>query len=130
MEDLRGSGAGRENITCISMAVVHGLAGVQDWRGEGVAGYLGGLITIRFQGFNRNSILCGEVGAGHLRGEVGTVLKGGEVGCGVISSLHLHVLGRVDSILLNSRGGCSAAEIMVPQPPSWIPILRFIIVLN
>ena len=96
------------------MAVVHGLAGVQDWRGEGVAGYLGGLITIHVKGFNRNSILCGEVGAGHLRGEVGaghlrgevgTVLRGGEGGGGVISSLHVHVLGRVDSIRLHSRSG-------------------------
>ena len=87
------------------MAVVHGLAGVQDWRGEGVAGYLGGLITIHVQGFNRNSILRGEVGAGHLRGEVGTVLRGGEGGGGVISSLHVHVLGRVDSIRLHSRSG-------------------------
>ena len=111
---------GRENITCISMAVVHELAGVQDWRGEGVAGYLGGLITIHVQGFNRNSILRG---AGHLRGEVGPVHQGGEVGGGVFSSLHV-------SVLLHSLGRAITVEVIVPEPPSGIPILRFIIVLN
>ena len=58
------------------MAVVHGLAGVQGWRGEGGAGHLGGevrLNTIRIQEFNRNSNLCGW--AGHLRGE-GVVRSG------------------------------------------------------